>query len=340
MNLSQSPLDQLASRARTILISHRPKKDAGPPDGRTPSVHLEADGPPLPSLHSSPASSPRQGVFNFSRPRSQQAHARRASATSLQSTTSHAPPTDASTPPSLHQKSNSYAGIEASGPSRSRESPSPSRTPHAPKTKRKGSHLRVPSTPPISPEDHVALGIKLHQQDELALSAYHFRLAAQGLHPTGMLMYALALRHGWGCSKSPQQAISWLQQAASAASGDLAILEGNEKAVFEKKDARAQLALAMYELGASYANGWGVKENKKLALKSFEAAATWGDVDAMQEAGLYYAQGIGCKKDLHRAATFYRTAVTHGAPLTGLSWIYKPKFGGALQEKGKNGVNI
>lgn len=94
----------------------------------------------------------------------------------------------------------------------------------------------------------------------------------------------------------------------------------------EKKSHRAQFALAIYELGISHLNGWGVEQDKPLALNCFEIAGNWGDTDALTEAGFCYAEGIGCKKNLKKAAKFYRTAAAQGASMIGNSWIYKDKY--------------
>lgn len=37
----------------------------------------------------------------------------------------------------------------------------------------------------------------------------------------GMLMWGLALRHGWGCEKNEKYGFKWLRRAAESAVGDL-----------------------------------------------------------------------------------------------------------------------
>ncbi len=88
----------------------------------------------------------------------------------------------------------------------------------------------------------------------------------------------------------------------------------------DKKTHRAQFALSIYELGVSHLNGWGVEQDKALALRCFEIAGNWGDTDALTEAGFCYAEGIGCKKDLKKAAKFYRRAEAKGVSMIGNSW--------------------
>jgi len=88
----------------------------------------------------------------------------------------------------------------------------------------------------------------------------------------------------------------------------------------ERKKRKAQFALAIYELGISYMNGWGCSKDKALALRCYEVAGNWGDPDALAEAGFCYAQGQGCKKDLKKAAGLYRKAAEGGMSMAGNSW--------------------
>lgn len=49
-------------------------------------------------------------------------------------------------------------------------------------------------------------------------------------------------------------------------------------------------------------NGWGCIKDKPLAVRCYEIAGSWGDVDALAEAAFCSTQGVGVKKDLKRAA--------------------------------------
>jgi TPR repeat protein len=140
----------------------------------------------------------------------------------------------------------------------------------------------------MSPEDHLNLGIKFHEQDFLPQSTHHFKLAAEGGSPTGMLFYSLSLRHGWGCAPNPEKAVEWLHSAAECASAEVdengmrldgGSAEGLEFKSEESKKRRATLALAVYELGQSYMHGWGVQKDKHLALRCYEISANFGDTD-------------------------------------------------------------
>lgn len=199
---------------------------------------------------------------------------------------------------------------------------------------RSGSTIKARSRPPapsmeLSPEDHLAMGIELHERGAARESTYHLRIAARQNLPTAMLLYALACRHGWGMRPNQQEGVQWLRKAADCASVEIAVDEdknGNPADIMERKTRRAQFALSIYELGVSHMNGWGIEQDKTLALRCFEIAGNWGDADAMAEAGFCYAQGQGCKKDLKKAAHYYRMAEAKGMSMVGNSWIYKPKY--------------
>jgi TPR repeat protein len=163
----------------------------------------------------------------------------------------------------------------------------------------------------------------LHEAGSLNESTYHLRIAAKQNNPTGMLLYALALRHGWGMRPNQQEGVRWLRKAVDSVG--LEMLEnpdapGASKAKELQKAYRAQFALSIYELGVSHLNGWGIEQDKSLALRCFEIAGQWGDVDAMAEAGFCYAEGVGCKKDMKKAARFYREAESKGMSMVGNSW--------------------
>jgi Sel1 repeat len=180
----------------------------------------------------------------------------------------------------------------------------------------------------ITAEEHLDKGIECHERGSLNESTYHLRIAAKQGHPTGMLMYALACRHGWGMRPNAREGVAWLRKAAECASSevadDSAAADGGEglsgEDFIKKRARKAQFALSIYELGVSHMNGWGIEQDKALALRCFEIAGAWGDGDALAEAGYCYAQGVGCKKDLKRAAKCYREAEGRGISMVGNSW--------------------
>ncbi len=198
---------------------------------------------------------------------------------------------------------------------------------------RSGGTIKARSNRTITPsmdlgaEEHLAKGIELHEQGSLKESTYHLRIAARSGLPTAMLLYALACRHGWGMRPNQHEGVQWLRKAADSASLEIADdegLVGGKGGVptdaLERKTRRAQFALSIYELGVSHMNGWGIEQDKALALRCFEIASNWGDADAMAEAGFCYAQGRGCKKDLKKAAKYYRMAEAKGISMVGNSW--------------------
>jgi hypothetical protein len=172
-------------------------------------------------------------------------------------------------------------------------------------------------------DEHVEKAIDLHQNGDLKESTYHLRIAAKKDHPTGMLLYALACRHGWGMRQNPTEGVKWLRKAVDSAMLEVADDEASDQPRsdgVQKRTHRAQFALAIYELGQCHLNGWGMEQDKSLALRCFEIAGNWGDTDALTEAGFCYAEGIGCKKDLKKAAKFYRIAEKKGVSMVGNSW--------------------
>lgn len=181
----------------------------------------------------------------------------------------------------------------------------------------------------LTAEDHVTLGIECHEKGSLNESTYHLRLAAKMNDPTGMLLYALACRHGWGMRPNQQEGVRWLQKALDCVGVELLTDHANGSSgtsraqEMVRKTHRAQFALSVYELGVSHLNGWGIKQDKALALRCFEIAAQWGDVDAMAEAGFCYVQGVGCKKDMKTAARYYRMAEANGMSMVGNSWYVR-----------------
>lgn len=92
-----------------------------------------------------------------------------------------------------------------------------------------------------------------------------------------MLLYALACRHGWGMRPNQKEGVAWLRKAADSVSLGMAVdgelsKDGQLVDILEQKMKKAQFALSIYELGVSHMNGWGIEQDKALALKCFEIA--------------------------------------------------------------------
>ncbi|GAB7361103.1 hypothetical protein MBLNU230_g1141t1 [Neophaeotheca triangularis] len=191
----------------------------------------------------------------------------------------------------------------------------------------------------LSPEEHLEIGIASHTAGNVTKSTYHLRLAARAGLPTAMLLYALACRHGWGMRPNQEEGVLWLRRAIDSSGLEDRAVEATLQNVAlerqagdvlaadkEKRERKASMALAVYELGISYMNGWGCGKDRSLALRCFELAGSWGDCDALAEAGFCYVQGLGCRVDKKKAAGFYRRAAEGGMSMAGNSWIYKPKY--------------
>lgn len=252
--------------------------------------------------------------------------------------------------PALSYTQSSKPGLETSGSPRpsgeqSQSRPRPPPTPLNDETEtrssasmRSGSTIKARSystraandtrdSRELTPEDHLAKGIASHERGDLKESTYHLRIAAKHNLSTAMLLYALACRHGWGMRQNPKEGVQWLRKAADSASLELADDESKQlkpEELQQQKARRAQFALSIYELGVSHMNGWGIEQDKALALRCFEIAGNWGDADALAEAGFCYAQGTGCKKDLKKAAKYYRMAEAKGMSMVGNSWFVSP----------------
>lgn len=193
-------------------------------------------------------------------------------------------------------------------------------------------HQRAASAE-LTPEEHLEIGIQAHSAGALNKSTYHLRLAAKAGLPTAMLLYALACRHGWGMRPNQEDGVMWLRKAIQSSQLEVAHVESSLPSTqrqngesdpvaeaAERKKRKAQFALAIYELGISYMNGWGCPKDKPLAVQCYEIAGAWGDCDALAEAGFCYTQGAGCKKDLKKAAALYRRAAEGGMSMAGNSW--------------------
>lgn len=145
-----------------------------------------------------------------------------------------------------------------------------------------GSTIKARSLAPSADatgEEHVSKAIEYHERGELTKSTYHLRLAAKKQHPTGMLLYALACRHGWGMRPDAKAAVEWLKKAVDSVSLEIAddegLLKDNKPVdIVERKNRKAEFALAIYELGVSHMNGWGTTQDKGLALRCFEIAGS------------------------------------------------------------------
>ena len=151
--------------------------------------------------------------------------------------------------------------------------------------------------------------IRLHESGSLAEATTLFaRLASQG-NVLSQVLYGLALRHGWGCTPDPQNAVTYLRAAASnsAAIEQEALKSGMRKG----GAAKGELVLAIFELANCFRHGWGVEVDKVAARQYYETAANLGDTDAMEAAAWCYLEGFGGKKDKVSSEIFFIVTKDH-----------------------------
>ncbi|ANB13582.1 Dsf2p [Sugiyamaella lignohabitans] len=162
--------------------------------------------------------------------------------------------------------------------------------------------------------------INIHEQGRVEESCKLFEALARTQQeggpgmPLAQLLYGLSLRHGWGCGVDEQLGFKYLRMAASASAE---LNQTNNTA-----STKAELVLAIFELGNSFRNGWGCEKDDSSAKTYYETAARLGDPDAMMEVAQCYLDGIGTKKNKHLAAKYYRMAEKHGRSEVGNSWIW------------------
>ncbi|KAJ7477165.1 hypothetical protein B0H11DRAFT_2030005 [Mycena galericulata] len=175
-------------------------------------------------------------------------------------------------------------------------------------------------------QEFLQLGIQHHEADRLHESAVCFERAAtlDGGCGVGMLMWGLALRHGWGCTKNEKNGFKWLRRAAENAVSDLE--SARKGGAIDESAVQTELVLAIYEVGQCFFHGWGIAKDQKMGVSYYAVAARMGDADAQMDLAFCLANGKGSKKDRKGAAKWYRAAVEQGQSDIGLAWIYKEKY--------------
>jgi TPR repeat protein len=177
---------------------------------------------------------------------------------------------------------------------------------------------------PSNLSDHdVKEAIGHYEKNELEKGTSILKSAAENKSPVGLLLYGIALRHGWGVKEDQNSAFYYLQKAA-----ELAVIDINseQKELSYKEALKPELAVTLFELGNCFRHGWGVVKNKQTAAYYFEYAAKLGDPDAQLELALCYKIGDGVKKNKKEAAKYYRLAHNQGVSVMGNSWIFKEKY--------------
>ncbi|KAL1686644.1 hypothetical protein GGG16DRAFT_63874 [Schizophyllum commune] len=140
----------------------------------------------------------------------------------------------------LHKPSESQATLRQHRPSESQA------TVRSQGTVRGGLSPTPSSGPPKTPHDFLAAGIAAHEANKLQESARLFETSAtlQGGCGVGMLMWGLALRHGWGVPRDEKGGFRWLRKAAEMAVRDLEGELGGEAAAIVREVPLADATLS------------------------------------------------------------------------------------------------
>lgn len=79
-----------------------------------------------------------------------------------------------------------------------------------------------------------------------------------------------------------------------------------------KRAAEFDYAPALFNLGASYAQGYDGQQDYRAAAALYEKAARKGNIDAQYSLGLMYSQGVGVEKNLVNSFVWLDVAKEHG----------------------------
>ncbi|KAJ1948135.1 hypothetical protein FBU59_001736 [Linderina macrospora] len=212
-------------------------------------------------------------------------------------------------------------GISAFGRQEPGASPAMAQLPGSLSGRGKPKEEVKPKSPAELADEYFSKAVNFHEEGDFVSATAYFKKAADAHSPLGMMFYGLSLRHGWGCQPNEKIAFLYLQKA-----GELVIPSVKDMNPAVAGMAKEELAMAIYELGQSYRQGWGVSRNKKTAAYYFEIAAELGDADAQADLAACYESGDGVKRDKKKAAHYYRLAHKQGHEVFGNSWIFKSKY--------------
>ena len=101
---------------------------------------------------------------------------------------------------------------------------------------------------------------------------------------------------------------------SSSASSEADSANSDDEIASLKKAAAQGDAQAQFDLGESYDDGDGVKENKEKAFKWYSRAAEQGHVDAQYNLGILYANGEGVQPNDKLAFKWFQKAADQGDP--------------------------
>ncbi|KAL9559313.1 hypothetical protein MBANPS3_000487 [Mucor bainieri] len=175
----------------------------------------------------------------------------------------------------------------------------------------------------VHQNSHLQLGIQFYEKGDMENATHYWRLATEENEVMAIFFYGLALRHGWGCRKSPAIALRYLQKTTNE-------FTPNElqTALSRLIDATKleSLACSVYELGEFFWHGWEVPKSVAMATWYFQLASNMGNPNAMNDLGFCFRYGHGVTKDDQQAAKLYRKAAKHGFSLENNSWIWDSQY--------------
>ncbi|EJT50466.1 hypothetical protein A1Q1_00207 [Trichosporon asahii var. asahii CBS 2479] len=181
--------------------------------------------------------------------------------------------------------------------------------------------------------DLVSQAKRHRDKGDLPKAAWLFMKAAEQGSATGLIHYAIALRHGLGVARDERKAFAELVHACDVglkeSPVDLRAAKTSNVIITpaQRRQLLPDLSLGLTEVANCYLEGSGVKKDKNSGLEYLRLAGTTGDLGAQEQLGEILSRGIGgVKKDVKEAAKWYRAAIQGGSNVPGLAWVWKEKY--------------
>lgn len=148
----------------------------------------------------------------------------------------------------------------------------------------------------------------------------------------------LAYLYGRGVTRSPQDALHWIERAAKGGQpralmelsrmvrwGAVPAYAPKDSIPMLEKSAEKRFATAVRELGEIYVLGHLVEIDPVQALRYFEQGASFGNAESMRRTGLAYIGGFGVKRDSGKGREFLARAAAAGneAAMYNLAMLYR-----------------
>lgn len=163
-------------------------------------------------------------------------------------------------------------------------------------------------------------GVGTEQNLSLAFTCFH-RAAEAGL-AEAQFELGVCYRHGHGTEQDIEKALYWYEKAAEQgyldAYQNMGIIYQNglggipvdyDKSFecFVRASAEDN-PNALFCVGNSYLNGFGVEQDPKEAAKWFHKAAELGEPDSMYHLGMMYRDGIGVEPNEEKSKAYFQEA--------------------------------